>query len=142
MKKLTALFVISFQQVVFGPPEPDRTPRSISQTLFSRSAAFLAFLDLHGKRDRCTLLHWTLNKMAVVKAREFFEKPTQTPDQFYRSTQTPRLNEFWRTLNGYARIELNEWGLNWMDARIELDKYRQGINWIRFKLTRIKLKGN
>ena len=52
MKKLTALFVISCQQVVLGAPEPDRTPRSISQTLFSRSAAFLAFLDLHSWQKR------------------------------------------------------------------------------------------
>ena len=52
MKKLTALFVISFQQVVFGAPEPDHTTRSISEALFSRSAAFLAFLDLHSWRKR------------------------------------------------------------------------------------------
>ena len=43
MKKLKALFVISCQQVVLGAPEPDRTLRSISEALFSRSAAFLSF---------------------------------------------------------------------------------------------------
>ena len=43
MKKLTALFVISCQQVVFGAPEPDRTLRSMSEALFSRSAVFLRF---------------------------------------------------------------------------------------------------
>ena len=42
-KKLTALFVISCQQVVLGAPEPDRTLRSVSEALFSRSAAFLSF---------------------------------------------------------------------------------------------------
>ena len=57
MKKLTALFVISFQQVLFGAPEPDRTPRSISEALFSRSAAFLAFLDLHSWRKRSMHMH-------------------------------------------------------------------------------------
>ena len=41
-----------FISTVFGAPEPDRTPRSISEALFSRSAAFLSFLDLHSWRKR------------------------------------------------------------------------------------------
>ena len=67
------------------------------------------------------------------------------PSRFYRSTQIPKLNEYVRTLNWMdVKIELNERGSSWMDVQIELDKCRQGIKWMRTKLTRTrsKLKGD